>query len=106
MRKFLYAMFALAIVLTYTGAAYALDLSGLLPSIPQDSTLGEILMWVIALNLGLSGISKALEKVKDKTKTDLDNRAYATLYKIVSKLQKLIDFASANIQHKEPPKGK
>lgn len=58
--------------------------------------VATILIVVVALNLLLSGISKALEVFKDKTATNIDNKIFDALAKVLSVLQKIVDWGSAN----------
>ena len=53
----------------------------------------------LALNLVLSGLSKALEVIKDKTESKFDDEIYAKLAKVTAILQKVIDWGSANRSH-------
>ena len=53
---------------------------------------------VIALAI-LSGASYTLEKIKDLTATQTDNKIAAVVSKIVALLQKVVDFLSANRAH-------
>jgi len=53
----------------------------------------------LALNLVLSGLSKALEVIKDKTESKVDDEIYAKLAKVMAILQKVIDWGSANRSH-------
>lgn len=59
----------------------------------------NIMAYVVAVNLFLSGLAAALYKVKDLTKSDADNKLYAVISKASMLLSKIIDFASANIKH-------
>lgn len=61
--------------------------------------LAMIVMVAISLNLVLSGISHALEVFKDKTVTDTDNKVHAFIGKVLTVLQKVIDWGSGNRQH-------
>lgn len=56
-------------------------------------------MAALMLNLFLSGLSKALEVIKDKTKTEADNKLYDVVQKCASVLQKVVDWSSGNRQH-------
>lgn len=53
---------------------------------------------VIALAV-LSGASYTLEKIKDLTETQTDNKIAAVVSKVVALLQKVVDFLSANRAH-------
>jgi hypothetical protein len=61
--------------------------------------LGFIVMVAMALNLLLSGVSKFLDFIKDKTKNETDNKIAAIVHKIAAVLQKIIDWSSANRAH-------
>lgn len=61
--------------------------------------VGFIVMCAIALNVLLSGISKALEVIMDKTKTETDNKIHAGLTKVLAILQKIVDWGSGNRPH-------
>jgi len=61
--------------------------------------LGVVVMLALALNFLLSGISKMLEVIQDKTASTLDNRAVVFLNKVAGILQKVIDWGSANRPH-------
>lgn len=55
---------------------------------------------VIAVNAILSGIKVALDAIKDLTKSEADNKASAILGSILGFLGKIVDWLSANVQHK------
>lgn len=59
----------------------------------------QIVAILVMVNLGISALTAALEKIKDKTSTDLDNKAYAILHVAADVLQKVLDFVSANRPH-------
>jgi hypothetical protein len=56
--------------------------------------------YVLALNLFLGGLSKSLEVIKDKTESNLDNKLYGYVNKLIERLQKLVDVLGANRKHK------
>ena len=58
-----------------------------------------VLSSVVAFNLCLAGLSKGLDYIKDKTKTDVDNKAAASVHKISDLLQKALDFLGYNPSH-------
>jgi len=62
--------------------------------------LGAIVLVAVCLNLVLSGIAKMLDLIKDKTKTEVDNKIAAILHKVIAVLQKVIDWGSGNREHK------
>lgn len=55
-----------------------------------------IIAGVIAFNLMLSGIHKGLEVLKDKTASKADDNAWEIIGKILSVLQKIVDFIGMN----------
>jgi len=55
---------------------------------------------VLALNVFLTGVRKALEIIKDKTESDIDNKIYNILGKVTDVLLKIIDVIGSNPQHK------
>jgi hypothetical protein len=61
--------------------------------------LGVVVLVAVVLNFVLSGISKALEMIADKTATQADNKALAIVNKLVLILQKVIDWGSGNRPH-------
>lgn len=58
--------------------------------------VATIVLASIALNFVLSGIQKALEIIKDKTASKVDNVLYDFVTKAVTVLQKIVDWGSAN----------
>jgi hypothetical protein len=65
----------------------------------DDQQLG-LIGYVLALNFFLSGLSKALEVVKDKTKTKADDKVWLWVNKLAGFSQAVVDFFSANPKHK------
>lgn len=61
--------------------------------------VGVVVMVAVALNFLLSGVSKMLEVIKDKTATNLDNRAFIFVNKLTGILSKVIDWSSGNREH-------
>lgn len=59
-----------------------------------------VVLVAMCLNIALSALSSILEKVKGLTESKLDDKAAEIVMTIINILQKLIDFASANRQHK------
>lgn len=55
---------------------------------------------MVALNFVLSGLKSGLDKIKTMTKTTVDDKASDFLGKILAVLGKIIDWASANVEHK------
>lgn len=56
---------------------------------------------LVSVNLLLSAVDAGLEKIKDKTSTDLDNKVYAAVHKITSVLGSALDWFAANRAHKK-----
>jgi hypothetical protein len=55
---------------------------------------------LVAFNLILSSLSKLLDVFKDKTKTQVDNKLYAAINKLIVFIQKVIDWMGGNREHK------
>jgi hypothetical protein len=66
----------------------------------ENTVIYQILLYVLAVNVLLTGIYNALEYIKDKTKTEVDNKLYAFLGKVITIVQKLIDAVGFNPKHK------
>lgn len=62
--------------------------------------VGKILLVVVCANIALMAVFEILGKVKDLTLSDTDNKIHAFLGKLLKALQSLIDWVSANRQHK------
>jgi len=58
--------------------------------------IAGIALIVLAINTALTGIYKALELIKDKTKSEWDNKLYSFLTVFIGWLQKIIEIISAN----------
>ena len=58
-----------------------------------------VLPFILALNLLLSGVYKALDVIKDKTKSEVDNKISAALHKVSDLLQKVLDMVGYNPKH-------
>lgn len=58
-----------------------------------------LLMYVMALNLVLSGLSKALELIKDKTANKTDDVIWFWVDKLAGISKAIIDALSANRKH-------
>lgn len=61
--------------------------------------LQAVALVLVAVMAVLSGLSKALEVIKDKTSSNLDNRAYEWVNKAASALKVVIDWLSGNRAH-------
>lgn len=59
----------------------------------------SIVLVAVCLNAGLSALSIILDKIKDLTPSEADNKAAAIVKSAVAGLQKIIDFFSANVKH-------
>lgn len=55
---------------------------------------------IMALNMVLSGLKAGLEKIKDKTTTEADNKAYAIISSVSGFLSKVLDVIGYNPEHK------
>jgi hypothetical protein len=56
----------------------------------MDAIILKVLSVLLIANIVLAGLDAGLEKVKDLTKTDLDNKAYAIVHALASIVQKAI----------------
>lgn len=73
--------------------------------LPAILDWAEVLLVLICFNVAVSAIYQILEKIKDKTATDVDNKVYEFIGKYAGWLQKVIDYISANLPKKpEEPK--
>jgi hypothetical protein len=54
----------------------------------------------LMLSVGLSALGKMLDLIKDKTSSAKDNKAAELLNKLAGWMQKIVDWLSANRQHK------
>lgn len=59
-----------------------------------------ILACVVGFNLLMMGLHAALEKIKDLTSSDADNKLYIVVGQVIAFVQKLIDLAVGNKAHK------
>jgi len=59
-----------------------------------------ILLYILALNFFLSGLSKGLAVIKDKTATKVDDKIWLYVDKAAGFCQIIVDFFSANSKHK------
>ena len=66
----------------------------------QSGSFQNIVLGIVCVNIALSAAKQVLEKIKDKTATDGDNKAYDLISKISGVLSKAIDYVTANTQHK------
>ncbi len=63
--------------------------------------IGQLLMWIISINLFFGGARSALEFISSKTETKADDKALGYLNKASKIMAKIIDFLSANKEHKK-----
>lgn len=61
-----------------------------------------ILLVVVAFNTFMMGLKAGLEKIKDKTTNQVDNKVYDFTNKIVSFLSGVIDVFTGNLAHPKP----
>jgi hypothetical protein len=54
---------------------------------------------LVAVNVILSGVSKLLEIIKDKTESQVDNKAFEIIGKVSSFMQKAVDWMQGNRKH-------
>lgn len=65
----------------------------------QGGLILTVILVATALNLFLSGLGAALDMIKDKTETQLDNQIALVILKITDILKRLVDLLSANRPH-------
>lgn len=65
----------------------------------ENNTVAIVIAYVIAFNLFLSGLKVALEKIKDKTTNQVDNKLHTGVSYIVNFLSKIVDWLGANTKH-------
>jgi len=63
--------------------------------------IATVIIIIVAFNALVLGLHKALEVIKDKTSSDLDNKLYAVLTPIITILQKILELASAYKPNKQ-----
>lgn len=54
---------------------------------------------LISFNFVMSGLKAALEKIKDKTASQVDNKIYAIITKILTISEAIVDWLSGNREH-------
>jgi len=59
----------------------------------------DVLLVVWCANVALTAVSSILDKIKDKTDTDADNKASDFLHKWLPKVQSIIDWLTGNKAH-------
>ena len=62
--------------------------------------IGTIIIVMVSFNLLLVGVKSSLEFIKDKTKTDIDNKAFDIISKISAFVSKVLDMVGYNPEHK------
>jgi hypothetical protein len=67
--------------------------------VSQWPAVAQVLTYVVAFNIMLTGLHKGLDLIKDKTSNQVDNKVAAVLGKIVAMLSKLIDSVGFNPKH-------
>jgi hypothetical protein len=66
----------------------------------NENFIATIIVIVVAFNGILTALKVFLEKIKDLTKTSLDNKLYAIVSKLTGWIAWLIDLVTANKEHK------
>lgn len=59
----------------------------------------QVLTYVVAFNVVLTGLKSGLDLIKDKTASQVDNKAADILGKVVGLLGKLVDALGFNPKH-------
>lgn len=62
--------------------------------------ISEVLMYVVAFNLALSGLKAAVDSIKDKTANNVDNKVSEVIGKVSYWVSKVIDMIGFNTKHK------
>jgi hypothetical protein len=62
--------------------------------------ISEVLMYVVAFNLLLSGVKAAVDSIKDKTANSVDNKVSEVIGKASYWVSKVIDMIGFNTKHK------
>lgn len=70
----------------------------------KNFDLVALLAIIATFNTALYALGAFLDKIKDKTATDLDNKLSSVINSVASFLKKLVDMFSANKEHKEEVK--
>ena len=70
--------------------------------VSQDSHIVSVLLVIYGSNALLTGVKHALEKVKDKTASTLDNRAYGVVSTVSGALSAVIGWLTANSSRLPP----
>lgn len=67
----------------------------------KSNPMLSTLVVMLGVNILLSAFAKSLAKVKDKTKTKLDNKLWAFIRKLALVSSGIVDVLSANVEHKK-----
>lgn len=62
--------------------------------------VAQVIVYVVAFNVALTGIKSGLDMIKDKTASQTDNKIADVLGKITGLLSKLADVIGYNKEHK------
>ena len=62
--------------------------------------IGTVVLVMLAVNVTLTGLKQGLELIKDKTTTEVDNKAHDFLSKVLDFLGKVLDTIGHNPEHK------
>lgn len=68
----------------------------------MEALVAKVLAVLALVNVVLMAADAGLEKIKDLTASDLDNKIYAYVHKAASLLQTVIQFISANRPNTPP----
>jgi hypothetical protein len=63
--------------------------------------MATVALTVMCLNILMTALKTVLEKIKDKTETQADNKMYDIVTKICNILSTVIDWTSANKEHND-----
>lgn len=66
----------------------------------ENGVAAQIVSIFIAVNMGLTGVKSALDYMKDKTKSDVDNKISDVLGKVLGAASWVIDLIQGNKEHK------
>ncbi len=58
-----------------------------------------IVLVILCINPVLSGLSVAIDKIKDMTPTSVDNNIAIIIHKVLDFLKAVLDILSANVKH-------
>ena len=70
-----------------------------MPNLLDPVLLAKVGAALVIVNLVLSALDAALERIKGMTASDLDDKAYAIAHPILGFLGKVLDWISANRPH-------